>query len=227
MPGSESALWLIVSIEGRGKFMLAITEYAHEVRTTEPARSRSDAALLKAVAGKDRGAMLVLYARHHARVYRFLLRLTNDTPLAEELVSDVFFAVWHDAAKFADKSEVSTWMLAIARHKAFSALKRRPHERLTDEIVNSIVDPAESVEVMIERGDRRAAIQACLRRLSPDHREVIDLVYYHEKTVEEVAEITGVPKNTVKTRMFYARKYLAKLLKTTGYAEKAQLGTIH
>jgi RNA polymerase sigma-70 factor (ECF subfamily) len=202
--------------------MLAITEYAHEVRTTQPALGRCDTALLKAVAGGDRGAMQVLYARHHVRAYRFLLRLTKDESIAEELVSEVFLAVWRNAVSFSGQSEPSTWILAIARHKAFSALKRRPPERLTDEIINTIVDPADGAQAIIERDDRSAAIQACLTRLSPDHREVIDLVYYHDKPIEEVAEITGAPKNTVKTRMFYARKSLAKLLKMTGYAEKAQ-----
>jgi RNA polymerase sigma-70 factor, ECF subfamily len=207
--------------------MLAITEITNEVRANEaradaqPVRSHSDTALIEAVGGGDRGAMQVLYARHHVRVYRFLLRLTSDASLAEELVSDVFFAVWRNAASFAGKSEPSTWMLAIARHKAFSALKRRPHERLTDEMANAIVDPADGAEAMLERDDRSAAIQACLAQLSPDHREVIDLVYYHDKSVEEVAEITGVPRSTVKTRMFYARKSLAKLLAPSGCVEEA------
>ena len=201
--------------------MLAITEHANEVRSAAQSGRRScDAALIEAVAAGDRTAMQVLYARHHVRIYRFLLRLTNDASLADELVSDVFFAVWRGAASFAGKSEPSTWMLAIARHKAFSALKRRPHERLTDEMAEAIVDPAEGAEAMIERDERSAAIQACLAQLSPGHREVIDLVYYHDKSVEEVAAITGVARSTVKTRMFYARKSLAKLLAASGCVEE-------
>ena len=209
--------------------MLAIAEHANEVRiNTQPLRSRSDAALIEAVAGGDRGAMQVLYARHHVRIYRFLLRLTSDASLAEELVSDVFFAVWRDAARFAGKSEPSTWMLAIARHKAFTVLKRRHHERLTDEMAEAIVDPAAGPETTIELNDRSAAIRACLTKLSPDHREVIDLVYYHDKSVEEVAEITGVPGSTVKTRMFYARKCLAKLLAASGCVDEAAAAhTLH
>jgi RNA polymerase sigma-70 factor, ECF subfamily len=201
--------------------MLAIPEHAYEVRSNaEVLHGRSDAALIEAVAGGDRSAMHALYARHHARIYRFLVRLTSDASLAEELVSDVFFAVWRDAARFAGKSEPSTWMLAIARHKAFTALKRRHHERLTEAMADAIVDPADGAETMIERDDRSAAIRACLARLSPDHREVIDLVYYHDKSVEEVAEITGVPRSTVKTRMFYARKCLAKLLAASGCVDE-------
>jgi RNA polymerase sigma-70 factor, ECF subfamily len=201
--------------------MLAIPEHAYEVRSNaEVLHGRSDAALIEAVAGGDRSAMHALYARHHARIYRFLVRLTSDASLAEELVSDVFFAVWRDAARFAGKSEPSTWMLAIARHKAFTALKRRHHERLTEAMADAIVDPTDGAETMIERDDRSAAIRACLARLSPDHREVIDLVYYHDKSVEEVAEITGVPRSTVKTRMFYARKCLAKLLAASGRVDE-------
>jgi RNA polymerase sigma-70 factor, ECF subfamily len=209
--------------------MLAITEYANEVRGAErSSRSSGDAALLIAVANGERGAMQVLYARHHVRLYRFLLRLTNDASLAEELVSDVFLAVWRGAASFSGKSEPSTWMLAIARHKAFSALKRRPHERLTDEMAGAIADPADGADAMIERDDRSAAIRACLAQLSHDHREVIDLVYYHDKSVEEVAEITGVARSTVKTRMFYARKSLAKLLAASGcVAEMVASPTLH
>ncbi len=202
--------------------MLAIAEHANEARiNAQPVRSRSDAALIGAVTAGDRGAMQVLYARHHVRIYRFLLRLVSDASLAEELVSDVFLAVWRDAARFAGKSEPSTWMLAIARHKAFTALKRRHHERLTDDMADTIVDPADGAETTIERNDRSAAIRACLTKLSPDHREVIDLVYYHDKSVEEVAEITGVPQSTVKTRMFYARKCLAKLLAASGCVDEA------
>ena len=64
--------------------------------------------------------------------------------------------------------------------------------------------------------DTSAALRKCLGGLSREHREIVDLVYYHEKSVEEVAEIVGIPENTVKTRLFYARKKLAELLKAAG-----------
>jgi RNA polymerase sigma-70 factor (ECF subfamily) len=83
-------------------------------------------------------------------------------------------------------------------------------------VANSIANPADDVETMIEAQDRSAIVRKCLSQLSSDHRQVIDLVYYHEKTIEEVTEIIQVPKNTVKTRMFYARKSLEKLLTASG-----------
>jgi RNA polymerase sigma-70 factor (ECF subfamily) len=107
-------------------------------------------------------------------------------------------------------------MLAIARFKALSALRRRPDEELDEEAAGAIEDPSDDPGTTLEKKDKGAIIRKCLVGLSADHREIIDLVYYHEKSVEEVAEIVGIPENTVKTRMFYARKRLAELLKAAG-----------
>jgi len=106
--------------------------------------------------------------------------------------------------------------LAIARYKALSALRRRPDEELDEEAAAAIEDPGDDPEVALEKKDKGEILRKCLTALSPEHREIIDLVYYHEKSVEEVAEIVGIPENTVKTRMFYARKRLSELLKAAG-----------
>jgi RNA polymerase sigma-70 factor (ECF subfamily) len=160
--------------------------------------------------------MQVLFARHHVRVYRFVLRLVRDESVAEDLISEVFLDVWRQAGRFEGRSQVSTWLLAIARFKALSALRRRPDEELDEEAAEAIEDPSDDPEVVLDKKDKSAAIRKCLEKLSAEHREIIDLVYYHEKSVEEVAQIVGIPENTVKTRMFYARKRLAELLKAAG-----------
>src|SRR5262249_29909283 len=103
-------------------------------------------------------------------------------------------------------SQVTTWLLAIARNKALSALQRQSTEQLDEEAVAAIEDTDNNPEVTVHTRQRSAILLNCLTQLSPHHREVIDLVYYHEKSTDEVAEIIGVPQNTVKTRMFYARK---------------------
>ena len=90
-----------------------------------PAQETSDEALIGLIADGDKRAMQVLYARHNVRVYRFILRLTSNQSLAEDLVSEVFLDVWRQAEAFESKSQVSTWLLAIARYKALSALRRR------------------------------------------------------------------------------------------------------
>ena len=178
-------------------------------------QARSDEALIGAIAAGDRRAMQAHYARHNVRIYRFVLRLTNDSSLAEDIVSEVFIDVWRGAQGFKAKSQVSTWMLAIARNKALSALRRRSDERL-DENATAIADPADDAETTVDKRDRNALVQHCLSQLSVLHREVLDLVYYHEKSVDEVAEIVGAPANTVRTRMFYARKRMQTLLEAAG-----------
>ena len=179
-------------------------------------QSTSDDVLIGRVATGDRLAMQVLFARHHVRIYRFVLRLVRDELVAEDLISEVFLDVWRQAGRFEGRSQVSTWLLAIARFKALSALRRRPDEELDDEAAEAIEDPSDDPEVALDKKDKSAAIRKCLEKLSAEHREIIDLVYYHEKSVEEVAQIVGIPENTVKTRMFYARKRLAELLKAAG-----------
>ena len=179
-------------------------------------QATSDEALIGRIAGGDKVAMQVLFARHHVRVYRFVLRLVRDQTRAEDLISEVFLDVWRQAGKFEARSAVSTWLLAIARYKALSALRRRPDEELDEEAAAAIEDPADNPEVALEKKDKGEILRKCLTALSPEHREIIDLVYYHEKSVEEVAEIVRIPENTVKTRMFYARKRLSELLKAAG-----------
>jgi RNA polymerase sigma-70 factor (ECF subfamily) len=180
------------------------------------ARATSDEMLLEGIAGGDRTAMHTLYARHNVRIYRFVLRMLRDTTASEDLVSQVFLDVWRTAGQFEGRSQVSTWLLSIARFKALTALRQRRHEDIDQDDVLEIADSADTPEASLDRSRTSAILRACVARLSPAHREIVDLVYYHEKSVEEVAQLIGIPASTVKTRMFYARKQLAELLKSAG-----------
>jgi RNA polymerase sigma-70 factor (ECF subfamily) len=174
--------------------------------------AQSDEALMKAIAAGDQCAMRTLYARHNGRLYNFIVRMVADAGRAEDLVSEVFIDVWRHADRFEGRSQVSTWILSIARFKTLSALHRR-RDTPTDEIdMELIEDSADTPEEVILNRDRSAQLRICLAQMSRDHREILDLVYYQEKSVEEVAEVVHMPKSTVKTRMFYARKRLAQLL---------------
>lgn len=175
----------------------------------------SDQTLMDRIAVGDRHAMRTLFIRHNVRVFRFVLGKVKDRALAEDLVSEIFLEVLRNAHRFAGRSSLSTWLLAIARFKAISAMKRRKAHFELDEALD-IEDPAEDPEVAAQTEDRNQKLRVCLTRLSPDHREILDLVYYHEEPIELVAKIVGIPLSTVKTRMFYARKHLAKLLVTAG-----------
>jgi RNA polymerase sigma-70 factor (ECF subfamily) len=179
-------------------------------------QATSDEALISQIATGDRLAMQALYARHHLRVYRFVVRLVGNTTVAEDLISEVFLDVWRQAGTFEARSAASTWLLAIARFKALSAMRRKPEEELDEKVAGAIEDPADDPETTVQKKNKSEILRKCLAALSKDHREIIDLVYYHEKSVEEVAGIVGIPEATVKTRMFYARKKLSELLKAAG-----------
>ena len=172
----------------------------------------SDEMLITRIAHGDQLAMRTLFGRHQVPLYRWLLRLVGDQALAEDLVSDVFLDVWRQAASFEARSSVSTWLLAIARYKALSARRRRTDVELDEKIASRVADPADDPEVALQKKNRAELLRHSLARLSPEHGEVIDLVYFHGKSVKEVAEIVGIDAATVKTRMFYARKKLADLV---------------
>jgi RNA polymerase sigma-70 factor (ECF subfamily) len=180
------------------------------------AQAISDDMLLESIADGNRTAMHMLYCRHNVRVYRFILRIVRDATAAEDLVSQVFLDVWRTAGQFQGRSQVSTWLLSIARFKALTAMRQRRFEDIDQEDVRQIPDGADTPETSLDRSDTSAILRACVQKLSPAHREIITLVYYHEKSVEEVGQIIGIPQSTVKTRMFYARKQLADLLKGAG-----------
>jgi len=177
-------------------------------------QATADDALIERIAAGYRRAMEVLFARHHVRVFRFVLGLVEDRTVAEDIVGDVFLDVWRHAPMFEARSAVATWLLATARYKALSALRSRTNAPFDE--AAEIADAADSPEAVVHMKDRGEIIRTCLEALSPEHREIIDLAYYHERSVDEVAEIVGVPLSTVKTRMFYARRHLGVLLSKAG-----------
>jgi RNA polymerase sigma-70 factor, ECF subfamily len=191
------------------------------VRHPAAKRVQSDRDLLTSIAAGDRSAMRAFYDRYNVQVYRFVLRLIRDASKAEDVVSEVFFVVWRQAGRFEYRSEVSTWVLAIARYKAISVMRQRQDEPLEDAAVQGIVDEANDSQLALEKKGTAAVLRGCLTKLSAKHREVIDLVYYHEKSVNDVAEIIGVPTNTVKTRLFYARQQMRKLYEQTAVATRS------
>jgi RNA polymerase sigma-70 factor, ECF subfamily len=175
--------------------------------------SSSDETLIKRIAAGDQLAMRTLFARHRVPLYRFVLRIVPDAALAEDILSDVFFDVWRQASRFEGRSAVSTWLLSIARFKAFSVLRRRREAELDGDVAAAIADPADDPEVAMEKKSTGELLRRSLASLPPEQGAVIDLVYYHGKTVAEVADIVGANEATVKTRMFYARRKLAELVK--------------
>lgn len=176
----------------------------------------SDEALLARIGGGDQAALKALYARHSVKVFRFVARMLRDDARAEDIVSETFIDVWKTAARFEGRSAVGTWLLTIARNKAVSAMRRNRDQELDEEAAGEIADERDDPETQMQKQGKSALLRRCIERLSAEHREVIDLVYYHDKSVEEVAAIVGIPEGTVKTRMFHARKRLSELAQAAG-----------
>jgi RNA polymerase sigma-70 factor (ECF subfamily) len=181
-------------------------------------RTPSDHDLIRRVARGDRNAMHALFLHHQVRVYRYALRMVRDSAIAEDVVSEVFLDVWQQADRFKGGSSVSTWLLAIARHKALSAVRPGPEARRVADagVAETVADLADDPEVVAGHMSRGMVIRQCMRALDTAHAEIIDLVYYQGKSVKEISAIVRLPESTVKTRMFYARLQLGKLLVEAG-----------
>lgn len=175
-----------------------------------------DKDLIARIAAKEQAAMHALFARHNVRVFRFLMGRMRNEAQAEEVANEVFLEVWRHAGRYEGRSAVSTWILAIAHNMAMSQLRKRKEAELDDEAAEQVADDSDNPELSAQKRSKAEVMREVIDRLSDDHREVIDLVYYHEKSVREVAEIAGIPEATVKTRMHYARKALGEMMKEAG-----------
>jgi RNA polymerase sigma-70 factor (ECF subfamily) len=187
------------------------------VATSAAPGQQSDRELVERVAGGDRAAVRLLFMRHHARIYRFVARQTGSEMMADDIANEVFLELWRQAPAFQGRSEVSTWLLGIARFKALSALRKKKEVEIDEEAAAAVPDTADTPEVAVMKDDKATALRGMVNALPEEHRTVIDLAYYHSKSVAEIAEILEIPVATVKTRMFYARKKLGEALQAAGF----------
>jgi len=173
------------------------------------------------VARGESSAFERLYILYEKRVFQYVCTLVYDTTLAEEVVGDTMLAVWRGASTFTHTSRVSTWIFGIARHKALDAMRRSSrHQREVDldgarELANPLDNPAEGVI----RDQVTAVMQRALASLTREHQEILRLVFYDELPYEEIATLLGIPVNTVKTRVYYAKQRLKEQLVRTGQKE--------
>ena len=179
-------------------------------------RGDDDADLIRRVADKDRRAFETLYQRYAPRLHRYLSRQIQGPELIEEILDDVMLVVWQSAARYNGTSRVSTWLLGIAHHKALKARARLAGRAAAIPLTDNEVTDGESPEDATMRGEIDRLLGRGLAQLSPEQRSVVELTFYHGSSYQEIAEITRVPVNTVKTRMFHARRRLAPLLTALG-----------
>ena len=172
-----------------------------------------DEELIAQIATGEQAALRTLFTRHYSRVYRFVSRFVKDRDAVEEVVNDTFLIAWQQAPRFEGRSRVATWLLGIARYRALGAVKaRQAHPESMEQHEATLVDPSERVDARMQREDSSDYLKRCLAMLPREQALLIELHYFSDKSLKEAAALTGVPLNTVKTRMFLARKKLATML---------------
>ena len=183
-------------------------------------REDDDPELIRRVAAKDRRAFETLYQRYVQRLHRYLSRQIQSPELTEEVLDDVMLVVWQSAARYNGASRVSTWIFGIAHHKALKARARLASRAATMPLSDDEVAGGEDPEDMTMRGELNRLLARGLATLSPEQRAVVELTFHDGCSYQEIAEITRAPVNTVKTRMFHARRRLAPLLTALGLARR-------
>jgi len=175
----------------------------------------SDIALFEGVRLGDRASFEELYHRYYRRLYGYLLRMTRRPELIEEGINEVMFIVWKDAQRFRGSSRLSTWIFGIAYRQAMKLLQRteREERQLPAEAVETRMP--EDPSAGLDRRQVRWSLDNALAELSPEHRAVVELTFFHDHSYREIAVIVGCPVNTVKTRMFHARRRLRRILQST------------
>lgn len=186
---------------------LSMTELEHDVE------------LVRRIAAREDHAMRELYAAYGQRMYAYALRLTNDPTQAEDVVQDALVAVWRSADRFRGEGRVVAWLLGIVHHIALKAIRHESQpisEAMEETLAASEPLPEERVQV-----DEQAQwVRQGLQSLSPNHRAVLELVFYQGLSLNEVARVCKCPVGTVKSRLSYARQHLRGVLSRSLRAEE-------
>jgi RNA polymerase sigma-70 factor, ECF subfamily len=185
--------------------------------------SMPDHELLAAVAAGDQSAFERLYERFEKRAFQYALSIVRDRFVAEEVLVDAMTSVWHGASGFTGQSQVSTWILGIARHKALDALRRSARNRRNEPLEDSpeLADETQTTAEALDRASGAQATRRALARLSQDHQEILRLAFFEELPYEDIAALLAIPVNTVKTRVYYAKQQLKRCLGELAQPEHA------
>lgn len=181
----------------------------------------SEPDLLEAVAAGDLASFERLYRLYETRIFQYVRTLVHDRAAAEEIVGDVMLAVWRGAGTFSRTARVSTWIFGIARHKALDSLRRSSRRQRETEL-DEAMDLPHSQDCPLDGVHRREVAtltQRALLKLSPEHQEVLRLVFYEELPYDDIARLLSIPANTVKTRVYYAKRNLKQQLEQLGQHE--------
>jgi RNA polymerase sigma factor (sigma-70 family) len=176
-------------------------------------QQKRDADLIARLRSSDEQALEQLYHHYYTRLYRFVSRITRREDIIDEVINDVMFVVWEKAATYDRNCKPSTWIFGIAFNKARQAL--RDEDRKQEESLEEIDEDNAWLgrpDAGLQQLELTDWLESALKILSPDQRAVIELTYFEGLHYSEIATIMNCPENTVKTRMFHARKNLASVL---------------
>lgn len=181
------------------------------ISVTASPDQNDEARLIRRVAAGNRRAFEELYRLYHPRLTRFLFNILRKPELVEEVLNDTLMVVWRRPDSYNGSSKLSTWIFAIAFRKALKA-RSRLDEPVEDKDADSRASDEAGPEQQLGRRQTQELLREALKSLSSDHRTVVDLTYFHEFGYREIAEIMDCPVDTVKTRMFHARRNLRNVL---------------
>jgi RNA polymerase sigma factor (sigma-70 family) len=179
--------------------------------TAEKTTAESDVELLAKVRVGDRAAFEQLYRAYHPRLTRFLQTLIRRPTLVEEVLNDTMMVLWNRPDSFHGASKLSTWVFSIAYRKAMKGL-RKQDEAIEDKEAERRASPEAGPDETSSRARVHRLLLEAMAELSPAHRAVVDLTYFHDLGYREISVILECPVDTVKTRMFHARRHLRKRL---------------
>jgi RNA polymerase sigma-70 factor (ECF subfamily) len=166
------------------------------------------------IAAGERQALDTLYQRYAPPLFGYLLTLTSDRGLAEEILQDTFVAAWRAAERFEGRSSVKTWLFGIGRRQAYNSLRRRNLALMDDTALDQTPsDEPEPDMATLQNADRQA-LTAAIEQLRPVHREVLLLAFVHDLSYAEMAELLDVPLGTIRSRLSNARRLLRAILET-------------
>ncbi len=182
--------------------------------------ARDDQALIAGIVRGDREALAELYTRYRQPLFAYLLQLTPDHGLAEEMLQDTLVAAWKSARGFEGRSTVLTWLIGIARRQAHNTLRQRRLPLVDEKELAGMASPEPEPEAFALNSVTRDELLVAFSQLSTSHREVLVLVLVHEFSYEETASILGVPAGTVKSRLSNAKRMARALLTAREEAEQ-------
>lgn len=176
-------------------------------------RNRDDEILLKRIGKKEMAAMETFYRRYENLLFRFALKKLNHEIEAAEIVNTVMLEVWNNAS-FEGRSKVSTWLMGIANFRIIDLLRKRKKNHVDIEEIKHKADENNEIDMhkVVAAAQTRDFIEYCLHKLSTQHKQVMELLFFQESSYEEIAESMTCSIGTVKSRIFHAKKQLKQCL---------------